>query len=57
MFSTRCLVTAAEFAHEFVAGSQNDNAKEGDDEVGSGGNMPSSKDDAEVACVPSEEHL
>lgn len=57
VFSTRCLITAAEFAHEFVAGSQNDDAKERDDEGKSGGNMPLAKDDAEVACVPSEEHL
>lgn len=57
MVGAGCLIASAEFAHDFVAGSQNDDAKKGDNEAKSGRNMPLAEDDAEVACVPSEQHL
>lgn len=50
-------IASAAFAHEFVAGCQNDDAEECDNEAKSGGNVPLAKDNAEVGCVPSEEHL
>lgn len=57
MFGARHLVASAGFAHEFVAGCQNDDAEEGYNEAKGRGNMPLAKDDAKVACVPSEQHL
>lgn len=51
------LIASAGFAYEFVAGCQNDDAKQRNDDVKRGGNMPLAKDDAEVTCIPSEQHL
>ena len=57
MLGAGCLVASAGFAHEFIASCQDDNAKQGDNEAKRRENMPLAKDDAEVGCVPSEQHL
>lgn len=54
MLGAVCLVASARFTHEFIAGRQNDDAKQGDEEAKGGGNMPLAKDDAEVGRVPSK---
>lgn len=57
MLDAGCLVASAGFAHEFIAGCQDDDAKQGDDEAKRRENMPLAKNDAEVGGVPSEQHL
>jgi hypothetical protein len=44
-------------AHCFVAGGQQDDADQGDDERGGAADVPAAEDDAEVGRVPSEQHL
>ena len=57
MLGAVCLIASAGFTHEFIAGRQNDDAKQSDNEAKGGGNMPLAKDDAEVGGVPSKQHL
>lgn len=52
MLGAICLIASAGFTHEFIAGRQNDDAKQGDNKAKGGGNMPLAKDDAEVGCIP-----
>ena len=57
MFGAESLISTAGFAHELIASSQNDDAKEGNDEAESGVDMPLTEDDAEIGSVPGEQHL
>jgi hypothetical protein len=45
------------FAQRFVSGHDDHHAKEGQDQRGSGGDLPLAEDNANVVVVPGEEHL
>jgi hypothetical protein len=51
LVATRC------GAEGFVSDSEEDDYDEGDEEGGGGADVPLAEDDAEVLCVPGEEHL
>jgi hypothetical protein len=46
-----------EGSQALVPGGQGDDGEEGEEEAGCAADVPPSEDDAEVRCVPSEEHL
>lgn len=50
-------VAASERANRFVAGGDGDHAEQRDDEGEGGADVPPAEDDAQVGCVPGEEHL
>lgn len=51
------LVAAGGSAEGFVADAKNHDSKEGDYERKCRADMPLAEDNAEVCCVPGEEHL
>jgi len=50
-------VLPRDLAHELVAGGEEGNSEEGEEERGGAADVPGAEDDAEVSCVPCEEHL
>ena len=51
------LVPSRRFTNGFVAGGKRHDAEDGDNEGPGAGDAPALEDDAEVVCVPCEEHL